>query len=317
MKLKRIGYMLLALGCSLSGQDYRDIYVADKVMIQRTTLEGQSSRMIAVGHPGGFNFAFNAVDCAPSFVWFGGFLDFSGETNGRGGKGSKVLGIEQTLGIEAVPFRVDDPGRLPDSLVFGGYRRDSETGEPMFLFEVDGVVVEQRLVSSAENSVVLEFHFPNSLTQNAFYHLDPDALESAQLSDGLSWRSNTVIKFPIGSNAARIHIQLTPTDKEFVRIVPELSGAETYQNLCSACHSTDGTKLIGPTFKGLWGRTQNVSRDGRMETVTTNEAYLRESVGNPQAAIVKGFEAVPMANFSSVITADQMDRLIEYLKGIH
>ena len=103
----------------------------------------------------------------------------------------------------------------------------------------------------------------------------------------------------------------------FVRKVPELSGAEVYQNFCSACHSTDGTKLIGPTFNGIWGRSQTVSRDGRIETLTVDEAYLRESIEKPQAAIVKGFEAVPMADFSSVITADQMERLIEYLKTIH
>lgn len=317
MKLKGIGCMLLGLGCSLSGQDYRDIYVTDKVMVQRTTFGGPSSRMIAVGHPGGFNFAFNAVDCAPSFVWFGGYLDYSGETNGRGGRGSKILGIKQTLGIEAVPFRVDDPDRLPGRLVFGGYRRDSDTGDPTFLFEVDGIAVEQRLALSGDNSVILEFRFPNSLKHNAFYHLDSDTHESVQLSHGLSWRSDKVVEFPIGSRVATIHIQLTPTDKEFVRIIPELSGAEIFQNFCSACHSTDGTKLIGPTVKGLWGRTQDVLRDGRMQTISVDEAYLRESIEQPQAAIVKGFEAVPMADFSSVITADQMDRLIEYLKRIH
>ena len=317
MKLRVLGYIIFAIGCSLSGQDYHDIYVADKVMVQRTTLGGPSSRMIAVGHPGGFNFAFNAVDCSPSYVWFGGFLDFSGETNGRGGKGSKVLGIKQTLGIEAVPFRVADPDSLPGSLVFKGYRRNTNTGNPTFLFEVDKVVVEQELASPAKDSVILKFRFPNSLKKSAFYHLNSGIFASVQLSDGLNWQTDKVVELPEGAKTATIHIQLTPADEEFVRIVPELSGIETFQNLCSACHSTDGTKLIGPSFKGLWGRTQSVSRDGRSETVTVDEAYLRESIELPQAAIVKGYETVPMADFSSVITIEQMDRLIEYLKGIH
>ncbi len=43
-----------------------DISVTDKVVIQRCVIDGPSARMIAVGFPGGFNYAFDAQNCAPS-----------------------------------------------------------------------------------------------------------------------------------------------------------------------------------------------------------------------------------------------------------
>ncbi len=44
--------------------------------------------------------------------------------------------------------------------------------------------------------------------------------------------------------------------------------------------------------------------------------YIRESILKPQAAIVKGYEAVPMADFSAVLTNEQGETLISYLRGL-
>jgi len=113
-----------------------------------------------------------------------------------------------------------------------------------------------------------------------------------------------------------VTIHLQPAEAPFVRTVPFLTGETVYKNYCRACHSIDGTKLIGPSLKNLIGGHRVVTRDGAEETLIVDETYLRESVVEPQAAIVKGYEAVPMANFSSVITADQLDRLIGYLSEL-
>ena len=298
------------------GQEYRDIYVADKVMVQRTTLGGPSSRMIAVGHPGGFNFAFNAVNCAPMFAWYGGYLDFSGETNGRGGKGSKILGIQRSLGTDAVPFRVGSAEKLPETLEFHGYRRDNQSGDPTFLFEVDGVSVEQRLTPKGSDTISIDLVFPGSSNAKKFYLLDPEVHSRVQLGKGLRWSAPGVIEISARIPTASFELSLKETTETFIRKVPDLSGAQVFQNFCSACHSMDGTKLIGPTFKELLGRNQTVIRDGKTEHLVVDEEYLRESVMKPQAAVVKGYEEVPMADFSSVITEEQMDRLITYLQEL-
>lgn len=63
-------------------------------------------------------------------------------------------------------------------------------------------------------------------------------------------------------------------------------GAALYkQEGCNACHSIDGSKLVGPSFKGLWGKTESTSAGD----VKVDEAYLKESVLNPMAKVVTGF----------------------------
>ena len=65
------------------------------------------------------------------------------------------------------------------------------------------------------------------------------------------------------------------------------TGAKLYASLgCSGCHSLTGAKGVGPTFKGLYGSQVQLSNG---QTVTANEAYLLESILNPDKQIVKGF----------------------------
>lgn len=67
-------------------------------------------------------------------------------------------------------------------------------------------------------------------------------------------------------------------------------GKQVYETRgCLSCHSLDGTPRAGPTFKGLWGKTESFT-DGSSATVDEN--YVRQSVIEPQAKIVSGFGAV-------------------------
>lgn len=64
------------------------------------------------------------------------------------------------------------------------------------------------------------------------------------------------------------------------------AGAVLYKTkTCNACHSLDGVKGVGPSFKGLWGKTEATSAGD----VTVDLAYLKESVTTPMAKIVNGF----------------------------
>jgi hypothetical protein len=47
-----------------------------------------------------------------------------------------------------------------------------------------------------------------------------------------------------------------------------------------------------------------------------DEHYLRESIMEPQAAVVTGFDLVPMADFSSMPTEIQLERLVGYLRTL-
>lgn len=293
-----------------------DIFVTDKARVQRSTMGGPTSRMIAVGHPGGSNFAFDAINCRPVYAWYGGYLDFRGELTGRGGRGAKPLGVKRYLGTQVTPFHTGNPGQLPEHVDFQGYRRDAKTGTPTFLFAVDGLAVEQRLTFPAPETIQMEFSFPDPGGVTAYYHLDSKIHKSVELSKGLRWFSSNVIGIPASVKEATITIKLKPTSKSFVRKMPNLTGAQAFGLYCAPCHSSDGSKLAGPSFKGLWGREQIITRNGKSETVQVDETYLLESILKPQAAVVKGYETVPMADFSVMLTKDQISKIIGHLKTL-
>lgn len=85
-------------------------------------------------------------------------------------------------------------------------------------------------------------------------------------------------------------------------------------NGCVACHSTDGSSVIGPTFKDLWGTNVTLT-DG--STVKVDENYIRESILEPQAKIVKGFELIPMTSFKGILDDKEIDSIIEYIKTLN
>ncbi|MFN0062167.1 MAG: c-type cytochrome [Myxococcaceae bacterium] len=77
---------------------------------------------------------------------------------------------------------------------------------------------------------------------------------------------------------------------------------------CSTCHSLDGSRLVGPTFKGLWGRKESTSAG----EVTVDDAYLRESMLQPAAKIVTDFPpAMPLMPLDDV----EVQSLILFIKS--
>ena len=83
---------------------------------------------------------------------------------------------------------------------------------------------------------------------------------------------------------------------------------------CVSCHSIDGTKIVGPTWKGLAG-AQVPLADGT--TATADDAYLRESIINPNAKIVQGFSPNLMPQtFGTTLKDQQISDLIEYIKSL-
>lgn len=81
---------------------------------------------------------------------------------------------------------------------------------------------------------------------------------------------------------------------------------------CNACHTIDGSRLTGPTFKGAWGKTEQFT-DGT--TGTVDENYVRESILNPSAKIVTGYQNV-MPSFVDQISEEEIRYIIEYMKTL-
>lgn len=81
---------------------------------------------------------------------------------------------------------------------------------------------------------------------------------------------------------------------------------------CSGCHSVDGAKMAGPTFKGSWGNVRQF-QDGSEEAMDEN--YVRNSVLYPQKQIVAGYPPV-MPTYKGQLDDDEIGYIIEYLKTL-
>ena len=71
-------------------------------------------------------------------------------------------------------------------------------------------------------------------------------------------------------------------------------GQKLYASLsCQGCHTTDGSKSTGPSFKGLYGRPTKLTNG---QAVTANMAYLLESIRDPDKQIVQGYSSGIMSS---------------------
>ena len=102
---------------------------------------------------------------------------------------------------------------------------------------------------------------------------------------------------------------------EQVEEAAKVDGARLAQEKgCLACHSLDGSRGVGPTFKGLYRKQTSVRKDGKLLTMTADEAYLRESIRTPNAMIVDDFQ--PLMPVIGELKEEEVAALVEFIKGI-
>jgi cytochrome c oxidase subunit 2 len=90
------------------------------------------------------------------------------------------------------------------------------------------------------------------------------------------------------------------------------NGKKLFEQLaCSNCHKEDNSGR-GPNLVGVFGKQVQLSGGG---TVKADEAYIRESILQPQAKVVSGFEPV-MPTFQGLVSEEQIVQLIEYVKSL-
>lgn len=88
------------------------------------------------------------------------------------------------------------------------------------------------------------------------------------------------------------------------------------ETLCLSCHSQDGSKLVGPSFKGLFGSEKTVIENGETKTVIADEAYIKKSIIAPDEQLVEGYARGLMKSYENELTEEQIDQMIEYLKNM-
>lgn len=96
---------------------------------------------------------------------------------------------------------------------------------------------------------------------------------------------------------------------------PEERGARLVeQRGCTSCHTSDGRSSVGPTWKDLAG-SQVTLTEG--PAVTADDEYLRRSIVEPDAQVVKGFpKSVMPGGIAGNLTAGQIGDIVAYIKTL-
>ncbi len=98
---------------------------------------------------------------------------------------------------------------------------------------------------------------------------------------------------------------------------PLMAGESIIRSLgCIACHSADGTAMTGPTFRGAFGHEVTVITAGQERTIAVDEAYVRQSILEPNADVVKGFNANLMQTYKGQVNDKDIADIVEYLKSL-
>jgi cytochrome c oxidase subunit 2 len=81
---------------------------------------------------------------------------------------------------------------------------------------------------------------------------------------------------------------------------------------CATCHSVDGAARTGPSLLNKYGARELLATG---HTVLVDDNYLRESLMDPAAKVVMGFQPV-MPTFRGRLSDKQTNALIDYIKSL-
>jgi len=94
---------------------------------------------------------------------------------------------------------------------------------------------------------------------------------------------------------------------------PAAAGQQMFESLgCASCHGANGEGGRGPSLLGLFNSNVTLNNG---QTARADEAYLRESIINPQAKIVNGFSPI-MPSFQGQVNEEQLLQVVAYIKSL-
>lgn len=96
-----------------------------------------------------------------------------------------------------------------------------------------------------------------------------------------------------------------------VDLPPVELGRKMYESRgCIPCHSLDGSVRTGPSLKGIFGKTERLANG---QTVVVDENYIRESLLDPNAKVLEGYQPM-MPTFKGLLNERQIEGVIEFIK---
>jgi glucose/arabinose dehydrogenase/mono/diheme cytochrome c family protein len=218
----------------------------------------------------------------------------------------------------------------PDSytITAWNYQRTYRYGSPQF--KTDGAVGVDRLAPSSaylsKDGKTVFIGIPEIATIKRPMQMrvgwSLKRADGTAFEDNASFTPYELTPFdPIAEGFAPMTVNLTPrpllADTSAPISVEE--GRRVYQRYgCVACHASEPTAVsrLGPNFFGLYGSSRTFN--GGIARVTADDGYIRESILEPSAKVVTGFEktGMGMPSFGGVLTDPQIESVILFIKSL-
>ncbi|MAE07946.1 MAG: cytochrome c oxidase subunit II [Bacteroidetes bacterium] len=95
---------------------------------------------------------------------------------------------------------------------------------------------------------------------------------------------------------------------------PGLTILKTYA--CLSCHTRDGSRLVGPSFKNIIGRTVSILRDGEEQEIIVDNQYIIEKIKSPSSSTVVGYQSGLMIPYEKILSDEDIKQIIEYISSL-
>jgi hypothetical protein len=267
---------------------------------------------IAVNLGPPLSYVFDSTEGRLVYAWQGGFVDMYPYWGDKGLGTRRYDYVPQLVGTLFYKAAGKHPLQIDNQSVsdlgdphFVGY--DLVNGQPTFIVQYGRYTVRTRVQPGAET---LEYgvQFTVEPAAKLSYRTEDERLNVRQQVTGEGALNVKISGATLGAFEGY-------SRKVTTTVASVEAGAQFYRNYsCAVCHSTDGSVSHGPTYRGLFGRRNRPLADGTTVKVV-DEAYLLESIKEPNAKLAQGFQPNFMPPFTHLQPVEY-DSLILFIKSL-
>lgn len=171
-----------------------------------------------------------------------------------------------------------------------------------------------KAVSISEDRTRASLQLSNMIPGNVIHivlHQDLTSASGKTVYSGECWY--TLNHIPAGQG---LTLRSAPVDYTKLAKVEEVQlskGEQIHKTYCFVCHSTDGTRLVGPSFEGMFGRKQKIWRNGVAEEITVDREYIKAGIINPPAEYPDTYQPVMPPTLHEAIPKQDLEKLIDWI----
>lgn len=87
-------------------------------------------------------------------------------------------------------------------------------------------------------------------------------------------------------------------------------------NACLSCHTRDGSRLVGPSFKGLMGKSETIITNGVETQIVVDNQYIINKIKTPSITTVVDYQSGLMTPYGEILSDEEINNIIEYISTL-